>query len=88
MRKLYENFKIFHFQKRIVSTETISRNTVLICNIQFYIRLWIRFKYILAARQKYKKPFKYSLKNNQQISQQNLQATLVYQIDVRAHLIP
>ena len=28
MRKLYENFQIFHFQKRIVSTETIRRNTV------------------------------------------------------------
>ena len=28
MRKLYENFHIFHFQKRIVSTETIPGNTV------------------------------------------------------------
>ena len=28
MRKLYENFHIFHFQKRIVSVETIHRNTV------------------------------------------------------------
>ena len=29
MRKLYENFHIFHFQKRIVSAETIRGNTVL-----------------------------------------------------------
>jgi hypothetical protein len=28
MRKLYENFHIFHFQKRIVSVETIHGNTV------------------------------------------------------------
>ena len=28
MRKPYENFHIFHFQKRIVSTETICGNTV------------------------------------------------------------
>ena len=28
MWKLYENFHIFHFQKRIVSTETIHGNTV------------------------------------------------------------
>ena len=28
MRKLYENFHIFHFQKRIVSSETILGNTV------------------------------------------------------------
>jgi hypothetical protein len=28
MRKLYENFHIFHFQKRIVSAETIRGNTV------------------------------------------------------------
>jgi hypothetical protein len=30
MRKLYENFHIFHFQKRIVSAETIRGNTVFI----------------------------------------------------------
>jgi hypothetical protein len=29
MRKLYENFHILHFQKRIVSVETICGNTVL-----------------------------------------------------------
>ena len=29
MRKLYENFHIIHFQKRIVSAETIRENTVL-----------------------------------------------------------
>ena len=29
MRKLYENFHIFHFQKRIVSAKTIRGNTVL-----------------------------------------------------------
>ena len=28
MQKLYENFHIIHFQKRIVSAETIRRNTV------------------------------------------------------------
>ena len=28
MRKLYENFHILHFQKRIVSVETICGNTV------------------------------------------------------------
>ena len=28
MRKLYENFHIFHFQKRIVSAETIRGITV------------------------------------------------------------
>ena len=28
MRKLYENFHIFHFQKRIVSVETIRGNMV------------------------------------------------------------
>ena len=28
MRKLYENFHIFHFHKRIVSAETIRGNTV------------------------------------------------------------
>ena len=28
MRKLYENFHIFHFQKQIVSAETIRGNTV------------------------------------------------------------
>ena len=28
MRKLYENFHILHFQKRIVSAETIRGNTV------------------------------------------------------------
>ena len=28
MRKMYENFHIFHFQKRIVSAETICGNTV------------------------------------------------------------
>ena len=28
MRKLYENFHIFHLQKRIVSPETIQGNTV------------------------------------------------------------
>ena len=28
MRKLFENFQIFHFQKRIVSAETIHGNTV------------------------------------------------------------
>ena len=28
MRKLYENFHIFHFQKRIDSAETIHGNTV------------------------------------------------------------
>ena len=28
MRKLYENFKILHIQKRIVSLETIRGNTV------------------------------------------------------------
>ena len=30
MRKLYENFHIFHFQKRIVSAETIRGNMVFI----------------------------------------------------------
>ena len=30
MRKLYENFHILHFQKRIVSEETIRGNTVYI----------------------------------------------------------
>ena len=30
MRKLYENFHIFHFKKRIVSAETIRGNTVFI----------------------------------------------------------
>ena len=29
MRKLYENFHIFHIQKRIVSAETVSGTTVL-----------------------------------------------------------
>ena len=29
MWKLYENFHIFHFQKRIVSAETIRGNTVI-----------------------------------------------------------
>ena len=33
MRKLYENFRIFHFQKRIVSAETIRGNTVSAINI-------------------------------------------------------
>jgi hypothetical protein len=28
MRKLYENFHIFHFQKRIVSAETVRGNTI------------------------------------------------------------
>jgi hypothetical protein len=28
MRKLYGNFHIFYFEERIVSTETIRRNTV------------------------------------------------------------
>ena len=28
MQKIYENFHIFHFQKRIVSAETIRGNTV------------------------------------------------------------
>jgi len=28
MQKLYENFHILHFQKEIVSTETIRGNTV------------------------------------------------------------
>ena len=30
MCKLYENFNIFHFQKRIVSVETIQGNTALL----------------------------------------------------------
>ena len=30
MQKLYENFHIFHFQKRIVSAETIPGNTVVV----------------------------------------------------------
>ena len=34
MRKLYENFHIFHFQKRIVSAETIRGNTVALFDIQ------------------------------------------------------
>ena len=29
MRKLYDNFHIFHFQKRIVSSKTIRGNTIL-----------------------------------------------------------
>ena len=29
MQKIYENFHIFHFQKRIASVETICENTVL-----------------------------------------------------------
>ena len=33
MRKLYENFHILHFQKRIVSTETIRENTVFIFKV-------------------------------------------------------
>jgi hypothetical protein len=33
MRKLYENIRIFHFQKRIVSAETICGNTVSINNL-------------------------------------------------------
>ena len=32
MRKLYENFHISHFQKRIVSAKTNCRNTVFIFN--------------------------------------------------------
>ena len=37
MRKLYENFYIFHFQKRIVSAKTICGNTVIKSNsIQFF----------------------------------------------------
>ena len=40
MRKLYENFHIFYFQKRIVSAETILGNTVFynlthICSVVF-----------------------------------------------------
>ena len=37
MRKLYENFHIFHFQKSIVSAETIRGNTVRIQNSDKYI---------------------------------------------------
>ena len=33
MRKLYENFHIFHFQKIIVFTETIRRNYMLYDNV-------------------------------------------------------
>ena len=36
MRKLYENFRIFHFQKRIVSTEIIRENTVYICDLPLF----------------------------------------------------
>ena len=34
MRTLYESFHIFHFQKRIVSTETIRGNTIYILDLQ------------------------------------------------------
>ena len=33
MWKVYENFHIFYFQKRIVSAETIRRNTVSQSNV-------------------------------------------------------
>jgi hypothetical protein len=33
MRKLYENFHFFHFQKRIVSAETIRGNSVVLKQI-------------------------------------------------------
>ena len=36
MQKLYENFHIFHFQKRIVSTEIIRENTVYICDLPLF----------------------------------------------------
>ena len=34
MQKLYENFHIFHFQKKVVSVETIRGNTVSQIKIQ------------------------------------------------------
>ena len=34
MQKLYENFHIFYFQKRIISAETIRGNTVLCWSFQ------------------------------------------------------
>ena len=36
MQKLYENFHIFYFQKRIVSVETIRGNTV-------YKEMWYKY---------------------------------------------
>ena len=39
MRKLYENFHIFHFQKRIVSAETIRGKTVTQTQIKKKIKL-------------------------------------------------
>ena len=33
MRKLYENFRNFQFQKRIISAETICGNRVLLLNM-------------------------------------------------------
>ena len=40
MQKLFEGFNIFHFQKRIVSAETIRVNMYTISNLNFtgYIR--------------------------------------------------
>ena len=35
MRKLFENFQIFHFQKRIVSAETIRGNTVSLYELRY-----------------------------------------------------
>ena len=37
MRKLYENFHIFYFQKRIVSTETIRGNSVPVLRLKYFI---------------------------------------------------
>jgi hypothetical protein len=39
MRKLYENFHVLHFQKRIVSAETIRGNTVFMKSFIFTINL-------------------------------------------------
>ena len=36
MQKLHENFHIFHFQKRLVSAETIRGNTVYGCQKNLY----------------------------------------------------
>jgi hypothetical protein len=39
MRKLYENFHILHFQKRIVSAETIRGNTVCVDTCDFTVHM-------------------------------------------------
>ena len=39
MWKLYENFYIFYFQKRIVSAETIRGNTVYLVNIKSKVEI-------------------------------------------------